>query len=120
MGKGESYLDLAQDALNRMRRANRRGTGCHLTAAMIDALSLTIFAEIWNQDDPRKQGGIAMTLDDLKDAFVRVGTEKGYTGSLNVTEGLSAVLDALEASVAEASGSGQTARRWREQFKAKA
>ena len=36
-----SFLDDAQDALNRMRRASHRGTGCHLTKEMIDSLSLT-------------------------------------------------------------------------------
>lgn len=48
-------MDQAQDALNRMHRAARRGTGCHLTAEMIAALSLTFLAEIWADDDPRKK-----------------------------------------------------------------
>lgn len=44
---------LAQDALNRMARAERRGTGCHLTAEMIEALNVTFLAEIWSDADPR-------------------------------------------------------------------
>lgn len=46
-------LYAAQDALNRMRRAHDRGTGCYLTSAMIKSLSLTVFAEVWEQADPR-------------------------------------------------------------------
>lgn len=45
--------DVAQDALNRMRRAHNRGTGCHLTAEMIANLSITVIGEIWSQEDPR-------------------------------------------------------------------
>lgn len=45
--------DGTHDALNRMRRAYERGTGCHLTREMIDSLGLTILAQIWNEDDPR-------------------------------------------------------------------
>lgn len=47
--------NLIQDALNRMRRAAERDTGCHLTADMIHALSVTAIGEMWWQDDPRKQ-----------------------------------------------------------------
>ncbi|MBP2301523.1 hypothetical protein [Azospirillum picis] len=47
--------DLAQDALNRLRRADARGTGCHLTAEMVQALSVTNIGEIWNQPDPRDE-----------------------------------------------------------------
>lgn len=50
-----SFLDDAQDALNRMARAYQRGTGCRLTADMIHALSLTVVGEIWSGTDPRKE-----------------------------------------------------------------
>lgn len=46
-------FDGAQDALNRMRRAHERGTGCHLTAEMIASLGLTFLAQTWGQPDPR-------------------------------------------------------------------
>lgn len=46
--------DLAQDALNKMARAQRRGTGCHLTANEIKSLYLTTIGELWSQPDPRK------------------------------------------------------------------
>lgn len=49
----DEWCDSAHDALNRMRRAHERGTGCHLTADMIASLSLTGFGEIWSQEDPR-------------------------------------------------------------------
>lgn len=43
------------DALNRMRRAYERGTGCHLTAEMIQNLSVSIVGQIWNETDPRDE-----------------------------------------------------------------
>lgn len=43
----------AHDALNKMRRACNRGTGCKLTADEVFELSLTAIGELWNQDDPR-------------------------------------------------------------------
>ncbi len=46
--------DLAQDALNRLCRAEKRGTGCHLTAEMVAALGITHIGQIWQQPDPRK------------------------------------------------------------------
>ena len=49
-----STFDPAQDALNRMRRAALRGTGCHLTAAMIESLSRTMLGETWAERDPRQ------------------------------------------------------------------
>jgi hypothetical protein len=44
----------AQDALNRMRRAHDRGTGCHLTAEMIAGLGTTFLAQTWEEEDPRE------------------------------------------------------------------
>lgn len=41
------------DALNRMRRAYERGTGCHLTAEMIQSMSVSIFGQMWSEEDPR-------------------------------------------------------------------
>lgn len=46
-------FDGAQDALTRMNRAFKRGTGCHLTADQIKSLSLTHIGSMWAQDDPR-------------------------------------------------------------------
>ena len=42
---------LQGQALRRMRRASERGTGCHLTAEMIDALSSSTLAEWWSNLD---------------------------------------------------------------------
>lgn len=41
-------FSLAHDALDRMRRACKRGTGCHLTADMISALEVTVVGSLWN------------------------------------------------------------------------
>lgn len=46
--------DDAQDALNRMKRASHRGTGCYLTAQMIQSLQVTQIGEMWEQEDPRQ------------------------------------------------------------------
>lgn len=46
-------VEAAHRALNRMRRANDRGTGCHLTAEMVWGLGVTIIGELWDQADPR-------------------------------------------------------------------
>lgn len=45
-------LPAAQDALDRMRQAAKRGTGCHFTAEMIRQLELTSIGEMWSQDRP--------------------------------------------------------------------
>ena len=42
---------LQGEALRRMRRASERGTGCHLTADMIQALSTSTIAEWWENVD---------------------------------------------------------------------
>jgi hypothetical protein len=44
----------AQDALNRMKRACDRGTGCHLTAEMIQSLGCTFLGGCWQEKDPRR------------------------------------------------------------------
>ena len=49
----KSTFGETHDALNRMKRAHERGTGCHLTAEMIESLSLTIVGSMWNEPDPR-------------------------------------------------------------------
>jgi len=46
------YQREAHKALDRMRRAEQRGTGCHLTADMIQSLSLTSIGQIWAEDNP--------------------------------------------------------------------
>lgn len=38
-------------ALKRIKRAVNRGTGCHLTADMVSALSVTSIATSWNELD---------------------------------------------------------------------
>jgi hypothetical protein len=50
------FSDSVNDALNRMKRAQRRGTGCHLTVEMVRALGCTLLAEVWGEDDPRSVG----------------------------------------------------------------
>jgi hypothetical protein len=45
----------AQDALDRMKRASESGTGCHLTAEMIQALSVTIIGQMMHEDRPHDQ-----------------------------------------------------------------
>lgn len=47
-------LEAAQGALNRMKRAYDRGTGCHLDADMIAALGATFLGQVWEEPDPRK------------------------------------------------------------------
>lgn len=47
-------FDGAQDALNRMARAYARGTGCHLTPAMIQSLAVSVIGEMWECPDDRK------------------------------------------------------------------
>lgn len=49
----DEFNGAAQDALNRMRRAHERGTGCHLTTEMIVGLASTHLAEVWVENDPR-------------------------------------------------------------------
>jgi hypothetical protein len=41
------------DALNRMKRAYARGTGCRLTAEMLDGLGISIIGQMWEEEDPR-------------------------------------------------------------------
>ena len=48
-------FDGAQDALNRMKRAHQRGTGCHLTARMLQSLYVSFMGEMWGADDPREK-----------------------------------------------------------------
>lgn len=47
-------LDPAHDALDRMRRAAERGTGCRLTAEMIQSLAVSSIGQMWAEEDPRK------------------------------------------------------------------
>lgn len=48
------HADIIEDALNKLRRAAKRGTGCRLTAEEIHHLNVTAFGETWSQPDPRK------------------------------------------------------------------
>lgn len=60
----------AHDALNRMKRAHDRGTGCHLTAEMVEALYLTFLGEVWSADDPRLSSH-SQKQDDQYSTFER-------------------------------------------------
>lgn len=42
-----------QDALERMKRACKRGTGCHLTAEMVRNLGNGLLGQMWEEEDPR-------------------------------------------------------------------
>ncbi|GAA0749678.1 hypothetical protein GCM10009075_38140 [Sphingomonas trueperi] len=48
----EAWDKPVHDALDRMKRARDRGTGCHLTAEMIAALALSFLGEVWEQEAP--------------------------------------------------------------------
>jgi hypothetical protein len=49
----EQWDEPAQDALDRMRRAHQRGSGCYLTAEMIQSLALTFIGELWSDERPK-------------------------------------------------------------------
>ena len=51
--QSDGWDDAAHDALNRMKRAADRGTGCHLTAEMIACLKVTKIGSYWEDPDPR-------------------------------------------------------------------
>ena len=42
-------------ALARLMRAHMRGTGCHMTGEMVDAMALTVVAEWWTISDEQKR-----------------------------------------------------------------
>lgn len=46
---------VAHDVLSRMRSNHEAGGGINLTAAELEALSLTKVGDLWMQDDPRSQ-----------------------------------------------------------------
>lgn len=52
----EAALSLpgANDALNRMRKAAKRGMGCHLFAEMIASVEVTIVGQTWAEADSRE------------------------------------------------------------------
>jgi hypothetical protein len=49
---GRQWDEAAHDALDRMRRAHQRGSGCYLTAEMIQSLGLTVLGELWSDERP--------------------------------------------------------------------
>jgi hypothetical protein len=49
-----TLVDGYHDAMNRLRRAENRGTGCHLTADMVAGLGMK-YSEVWQEDDPRNE-----------------------------------------------------------------
>ena len=42
-------------ALARLMRAHTRGTGCHMTAEMVDSIGTTVVAEWWTAADEQKR-----------------------------------------------------------------
>lgn len=52
-------LDGVHEALNRMGRAARRGTGCYLTAEMIAALRVSSLGQAMDEAAPQKEIGNA-------------------------------------------------------------
>lgn len=63
MSGDTSLEDAINGALNRMKRAHERRTGCHLTAQMIEGLGITFLAETWS--DPER--ALATPTSDIKD-----------------------------------------------------
>lgn len=53
MGERLNCMSGVHDALNRLKRAHDRKTGCHLTADMVQSLGLSFLAETWGEPDPR-------------------------------------------------------------------
>ncbi len=51
---GDFDDSLAQKALDKIRRANQRGTGTYLTPGEIQVLGVTFMSELWEQETPRK------------------------------------------------------------------
>lgn len=51
----DNELSPTHDALNRMRRASERGTGCRLTAEMIASLAISTIGQMWGEKDPRHE-----------------------------------------------------------------
>lgn len=45
---------IGQDALDRMKRAHSRRTGCYLTAEMVAQLGLTVIGQMWEEPRPIK------------------------------------------------------------------
>jgi hypothetical protein len=45
----KAFRDPLNAALDRMKRASDRGTGCHLTAKMIEAMRVSTIGSIWEQ-----------------------------------------------------------------------
>jgi hypothetical protein len=51
----DDFLAPAHAALDRLKRAHDRGTGCHLTAEMIRGLGLTSIATTWTDQDKNSE-----------------------------------------------------------------
>jgi hypothetical protein len=51
----------AQNALDRMRRAHYRGTGCHLTADMIQGLSVSLIGSMWEEPRTKQAANAKLT-----------------------------------------------------------
>ncbi len=55
------HFDGAQQALDRMKRAYERGTGCRLTADMIGSLAVSMIGQMWSEKAPNhptsREGG---------------------------------------------------------------
>jgi hypothetical protein len=72
MTSTKQWDEAAQDALDRMHRAHGRGTGCHLTAEMIQSLALTAIGEIWSGERPTAPYPLRSTFElDFKEGRPR-------------------------------------------------
>src|SRR5437868_13943015 len=71
----KQWDEAAQDALDRMRRAHRRGSGCYLTAEMIQSLALTSIGEVWSDERPARPTTVSRPLPVARRARQR-GADK--------------------------------------------
>ena len=71
----KQWDEAAQDALDRMRRAHRRGSGCYLTAEMIQSLALTSIGEVWSDERPARPTTVIRPLPVARRARQR-GADK--------------------------------------------
>ena len=72
---GKEWDEAAQDALDRMRRAHQRGSGCYLTAEMIQSLALTSIGELWGDERPSTRNAVNRPLQVARRARQR-GADK--------------------------------------------
>jgi hypothetical protein len=49
----KQWDEAAQDALDRLHRAHQRGSGCYLTAEMVQSLAVTFLGQVWSDERPK-------------------------------------------------------------------